>query len=271
MVDRFPEVQPKAWQRYLALKNEGDKKRPAIPAGDKTRTCEVQLKEIVRQELSDEYQTTLFDRIQGAAANVTNLKADLAAIVHVLMLEATQKGFTVDSEGDVRLNTAHSIVDLRITDILPDSMVRHKKYLSEGMRIPVSPLLDNVELTPKDSDFFKLFTHDHTQRIYSQYLSRGSTTANHPLWDELSIENIPFKTNNMSGMSQTCQAAAQQLANNIKVIWGDNIFDYSLRRLLLLYFQVNLAPGREEKYRNLLQRKSTEAEEKKKEEKVKLS
>ena len=102
----LPDLVLNAWQSYQRLSAQDAETRPTIPAPERIRTCGVTMKHILRQDLPKEHADLFIDRLQEVAARLTNMKADLAAIIRALMLEGAEKGYSVD-RGVVHLNTAN--------------------------------------------------------------------------------------------------------------------------------------------------------------------
>lgn len=213
----------------------------------------------MRKDLPQEAKQLLEDRLYETAVSLTNLKSDHSAIIRALMLEEARKGFVADPDGSVRINDDNKDCLLDIHDFLPQEAIRNEKYLVDGKRIPVSPLPDNIAAIPANSDFFKLFTVEHVERTCTCYISSEyNITNSHPLWTDFSI-HVPFETTRLPGLSNTCTYAVQEYATNLMNIWSRNIFDYALRRLLLIYFRTAFALSRECNYKSLVARKAQEA------------
>lgn len=192
----------------------------------------------------------------------------MAAVVPAMMLKAAQIGFTADKEGAVQINNQHDhVIRLNIYDILPRDVVRNGELLADGKYVPVSTLPDKITAIAEKNDFFQLFTQEHLRRTFTRDISAvecSTSDDEHSLWRELRVD-VPFEINKLPGLSVTCNGAVQNIATNGKNIWTGNIFDYSLKRLLLLYLQVTFAANREKRYKELQVKKSKEAEARKEE------
>lgn len=204
---------------------------------------------------------------------MTNMKADLMAVVKALMFESVKYGFTA-TEGTIKPDALQPNFYLKIQEVLPDSMIRNITPLLDGKYIEVAPLPSNITLFIENHDFVKLFKPEHLQRIYRRDLSAAYNTPeskdNHPLCELLKVD-IPFRTENLTGLSETCNIAVQEVATSTANIWNTNIFHYALSRPLLLYFRGALAARREKRYKDMVERKSKEVEEKKQKRRVNIS
>lgn len=79
----------------------------------------------------------------------------------------------------------------------------------------------------------------------------------------ISVDGPCIDVNFLPGKFVTEKNAAHELAKDIENMWSGNIFDYSLRRLLLLYYRSHFASNREVRYRDLIKMKAEEAKKRK--------
>ena len=253
----FPISYQNQWQEYLEHVANKIQKSPVLPEPERLRTCTTFLKSIIRSDLPSEHSALLIERIEKTAIDITNQMSDLCAIIRALMYQAVQRGFVVQN-GVIHLNDSEQVRGLNIAEILPECKVRNKDALISGKYIPVAPLPGDI---PKNagSDFYKLFSAEFVQRAFTRYISAATVTEHlmqsHPLWHQLHLD-IPFDITKLPGMVVTSTSAAATIGTNISNMWQGNIFDYSLKRILLIYFRVTLAPNREQRYMNMMIKKA---------------
>jgi hypothetical protein len=123
-------------------------------------------------------------------------------------------------------------------------------------------VLGDIPKTIATADFYKLFTFEHVQRVFTRNISATQelsvSSALHPLWEELRI-NIPFAVTKLPGMFITSNNAASQMATNISNIWQGSLLHYSLKRILLIYYRSALAPKRVQRRMDMTIKKATQA------------
>jgi hypothetical protein len=217
------------------------------------------MKNIIRPGLPQEYTDLLIQRLEKTAMDVTNLKSDLVAIIRAQMYEACARGFVVD-QGAIHLDSPEHVHRLNIKQLLPERKVRNKDTLVGGEYIPVGPVLADIPKTIATADFYKLFTFEHVQRVFTRDISAtqesSMSSALHPLWEEIRI-NIPFDVTKLPGMFITSNNAASRTVTNISNIWQGSVLHYSLKRILLIYYRSALAPNREQRHMDMTIKKAT--------------
>lgn len=253
-----------AWEVYKNISAQADQAQSSIPAPDRTRTCGVVLEKVFRQDLPQDFKALFLQRLKDTAVSLTNMKADLAAIMRALMLEGVTKGYR-SVEGNLKCNTTEErATQLVIEQFLSPAMVRHTQFLVDDRYIPVAPLPDNVATVQNNVDYHKLFTEEHVTYVYSRDISGHVTSeSNHPLWDQLCVA-LPFEVNKLLGLSHTASTVAFSLGTQIQTLWNGGLFDIALKRLLLIYYRGKLAPQREQRYKDLLAKMSADTADRRK-------
>ena len=270
--ENLPAKVDSAWLVYQDLAGQQTIVAPKLPVAGRIRSCRTLYKHVKRQDLPPEHALLFPERLRETAIKMTNLKSDLAAIIQAIMLDISQKGFSVEGSS-VQPNDTAPTKGVDINRILPAGMIRNKACLSEEMFIPVATLPEDLSGIPKDADFYKLFSDDHIQHIWHKNMSRvyqSSRVDRHPLWTSMHV-NLPFSIPELPGLSGTANSAAVEVARSIKSIWKASLFAYQLKRLLLLYFRGRLAPDREERHFLMRQRMSKQADIAKKEKQINVS
>lgn len=96
-----------AWRQYQKLHDERQTRKPHIPRGDKERVCELSCNEAVRQNLPTEHKDLFLQRLEAVAIEITNMKADLLALVKTFMLKSARHGYC-ESNGTIKLDEGHT-------------------------------------------------------------------------------------------------------------------------------------------------------------------
>jgi hypothetical protein len=181
------------------------------------------------------------------------MKSHPVAIIRAQMLHAAASGFTVD-HGIVHLNRSQPTSRLSINQILPPQMLGNVQCLADQKYILVATLPEHISTVSTKSDIHKLFTEEHVQRLFTHDIKAinncTKSAKNHPLWAELYLE-IPFEVPKLPGLSTTANSSMNELATNLENMWKNTLFDYALRRLLLVYFRGRLAPKEGQNYKDL--------------------
>jgi hypothetical protein len=240
---------------------QNSQKIPTIPAPERIRTCTTTLKNIIRPDLPQEHTDLLIQRLEKTAMDLINLKGDLVGIIRAQMYQACTRGFLVD-QGAIHLDNSQNLHSLNIKEPLPECKVRNKDTLVDEEYIPVTPVLADIPKTIATKDFYKLFTFEFVQRVFTRDISASHGTsmsgALHPLCEELRI-NIPFAVIKLPGLFTTSNNSVSEMATNITNIWQGSLFDYSLKRILLIYYRSALGPNREQRHMDMTIKKAIQA------------
>ncbi|CAO3669122.1 unnamed protein product [Umbelopsis vinacea] len=183
--------------------------------------------------------------LQDTAVKLTDMKSDFLAIVQAQMLETVSIGMNV-IDGVIHLNKTGP-KQLDIENVLPEAQIRHKNVLVESKFIPVAPLPPTLMSAPEKDDFLKLFKGEHLQAIFTKNLgasTRSRKPSQHTLWNSIS-SNVPSHLTKLPGLTATSISAVLEIAKDMENLWNGKVFDYSLKRLLTIYFRSHLAPKRE--------------------------
>ena len=90
-------------------------------------------------------------------------------------------------KGAIHLDSPEHVHRLNIKQLLPERKVRNKDTLVGGEYIPVGPVLADIPKTMATADFYKLFTVEHVQRVFTRDISAtqesSMSSALHPLWE----------------------------------------------------------------------------------------
>jgi hypothetical protein len=270
VINHFDEITRNNYDQYEEFHRAALNNRPGFPEEERTRTFRVMLSAILRPDLPEATKQIFVNRIEKAAIIMTDLKADMYSLIHMVMLECASRGFAVQANTEkVSLNSPQFSSHLDIAELLPVTWHRHKETLVDGKFIPVAPIPNNLTKISKKSDISGLFNSGHIQWLYTNHFS-SATKSNatsgetHPIWSELKV--LGLETSPTSGLSSTAISSVHQVAESVMRMWSGNIFRRSLDRLLLVCLRKHLAPKKE---RAELDRKKEKTEQVKENQNVK--
>jgi hypothetical protein len=249
IINHFDEITSNAYHRYEEFHRAALNSNPSFPDEERSRTFRVMLSAILRPDLPETTKQTFINHIKEAAMVMTDLKADLYSLVHMVMVEYARRGFTVQANTEtIALNSPQFSARLDIAELLPVTWHLHKETLVDGKFIPVAPIPNNLPKINKKSDISGLFDSNHLQWLYTNHFSsatRSNPTSaeKHPIWSELKV--LGLETSPTSGLSMTTVSSVHQAAESVIRMWSGNIFSKSLDRLLLVCLRKHLAPKKE--------------------------
>lgn len=138
-----------AKERYSEFAEEAANRKRMLLSGERIHACRVVLKNLLRPTLPEEHKQLFLERLRTSTIGLTNLIADLSAVIHALMLESARRDFIITDDGQIISLRPEQDQPLNIDQLLPSTAQRDKVYLVDDKCIQVAPL-------PKICHLFKV-------------------------------------------------------------------------------------------------------------------
>jgi hypothetical protein len=134
VINHFDEITRNNYDQYEEFHRAALNNRPGFPEEERTRTFRVMLSAILRPDLPEATKQIFVNRIEKAAIVMTDLKADMYSLIHMVMLECARRAFAVQANTEtVSLNPPTQFsARLDIAELLSVTWHLHKDTLAAG-------------------------------------------------------------------------------------------------------------------------------------------
>lgn len=225
-----------------------DKEGDAVDEADEydddeeIRACSTSFNAIVRNDLSPQIRDIMMDKLCNIMKQVSMYMSDYSLQVLKIALSFGENAFVSHGQQFVFAQQDQE----RVNYLLPAGCTTDPVMVPRPLNADL--LRNNAFLSYFDS----LFQEPHLDRIHTAYFGvKGATRSSTPLEkaiisaippdDEDTFENLP---------SHPLRMARALFKTNFKNMWSDNtIANKLLKRLLRYLLLINLAPGRDSKFK----------------------